>query len=512
MKDVAIRSKNLGIAAFFAYLLIFLNTISGFLIGPFLIGKIGDGVYGVYTTVFSVASALTMADVGVTQTLIRYIAKYKSEKRSEEEVARLCKTVRAINYIIIIVTLLASLGIFFVLPYVYSNKFSDEEVTIAKNLFLIFSCSITITIFSNFYNGVICGNGYFVFINVTKSISVVLRIALIFALVFIRQSVYIVALVDLLISVATAVANVIFQKTNIKLVKAKGWLGKLLIKELLIFTGLVFLQSLIDQVNNNLGNILIGAFVGSVAVSIYSFGLTLFHMFQNLSTSISQMLVPHMSQKIADNATSSELEDDLTNIGKIQFTIIGAVIFGFATLGQMFINLWLGPKYSDVWIITMILMCGGVLPLIQNGAIAILKAKNLMMFRTIALLIMAVFNAALIFIFVNYLGYVYAALGTSIGFILVNTLLMDIYYYRKLNLNLFKVLGLILIRLVPCNLVPAIIVFFLKPLFADSYIWLLCLILIYCVIYFVCLIVFGYTKSEKIAIKDRFLKRRKNSD
>ena len=133
------KSKNLGIAGFFAYFLIFLNTISGFLIGPFLLGKIGESTYGVYTTIFSFASALTMADVGVTQTLIRYIANYKSENKSDEETSILCRTIRLINYIVIGITLLASFGLYFALPSFYSNKFSAEEITTAKNLFIIFS-------------------------------------------------------------------------------------------------------------------------------------------------------------------------------------------------------------------------------------------------------------------------------------------------------------------------------------------------------------------------------------
>ncbi len=506
------KSKNLGIAGFFAYFLIFLNTISGFLIGPFLLSKIGDSIYGVYTTIFSFASALTMADVGVTQTLIRYIANYKSENKTDEETSILCRTIRLINYVVIGVTLLASLGLYFALPHFYSDRFTLEEIRTAKNLFVIFSCSIAITIFSNYYSGIICGNGYFAYINITKSISVVLRLILIFVILTYKQNIYIIAFIDLALSVFIMLANLFFQKKNIRICKSKGWLPKFLLKEVLIFTGFVILQSLIDQINNNLDNILIGAVVGSVAVAAYSFGLTLFHMFQNLSTSISQMLVPYMSDRIASQVSNKELENDLVKIGKIQFAIIGAIIFGFSILGKMFIKLWLGSELGsdclNVWIVTMILMGGGVLPLIQNGAIAILKAKNLMLFRTIALLIMAVINACLTFFLVKHFGYVYAAVGTAAGFILVNTTIMDIYYLKKLNLNMFRVLGLILVRLVPCNLIPAVIVFVLKGLLSDSYWWLACLVLIYCLIYLFCLLLLGFTSGEKKFLKGYFLRKK----
>ena len=68
-----IKSKSLGIAGVFAYLLIIANTVSGLLLAPFILRTIGSSMYGVYSTISAFAATTCVVDLGVTQTLIRYI-------------------------------------------------------------------------------------------------------------------------------------------------------------------------------------------------------------------------------------------------------------------------------------------------------------------------------------------------------------------------------------------------------------------------------------------------------
>ena len=452
-----IKSKSLGIAGVFAYLLIIANTVSGLLLAPFILRTIGSSMYGVYSTISAFAATTCVVDLGVTQTLIRYISNYKANNRGGQEIRKLCNTINLINIIVISLNIIAAIILFFCIPSVYAQSFTPDEIVLSQRLFILCSLTIVISFVSNYYTGIISGYGYFAFINITKSIRVILRVLLLFVFVSVFKDVYVVLITDVLLSLLLLLVNYLFFRRQIKLPKAKGFVEKALIIEIAIYTFYLFMQNIVDQVNNNLDNILIGALVSSTAVAIYTFGLNIFHMFQNLSTSISQMLVPMMSEKIAKNATAKELEESLTKIGMIQYMIVGAAFFGFIAIGREFVYLWLGDGFSEVWIITLILMFGGLWPLIQNGAIAILKAKNLMSFRTMAIFAMAILNAGLTYFLVNTFGFVYAAVGTALGFILVNTILMDIYYYRKLGLNMAAVVWNAIKKVTPCSFIAALV-------------------------------------------------------
>ena len=102
-----IRTKSLKMAGIVAYLYIIVNTVSGFILGPAILLKVGSNIYGIYTTINALVSALMIADLGVSQTLIRFIANYKATNRSVRDIGKLCKTNQSkLNYYFVFLVLL----------------------------------------------------------------------------------------------------------------------------------------------------------------------------------------------------------------------------------------------------------------------------------------------------------------------------------------------------------------------------------------------------------------------
>lgn len=508
MGKFGLKSKSLSLAGVLAYVLILLNALTGFVLTPFLLRSFGDSTYGVYTTMNSFTSALMIIDIGVTQTLIRYIAKYRASNKSDDDISILCHTIKLINYFVCILCFLGGIIMFFIIPSLYSKSFDSSELKIAINIYFFFVGSIIFSLLSNYYTGIISGYEYFSFINITKTVRILLRIISIFVFVYVFKSVYCLVVIDLTLSIINYLVYLLFERKNINIKKSKEFVSRILMKEIAIYTLLIFIQSLVDQVNNNLDNIIIGAVVNTIAVTVYSFGLTIFHIFQNLSTSISQMLIPYMSNKIENGASNNELEMELIRIGKVQFIIVGAILFCFSVLGKRFVSIWLGEEYLNVYYVALILMCGGIIPLIQNGAIAILKVKNLLLFRTISLFIMALLNAVITYFLVKQYGYVFASIGTAIGFVLVNVIIMDIYYYKVLKLNMLKVLFKIIVRILPCCFLASIVTLFLSRQMNEDLFNLIVLMVIFVFVYFVLLLLFGLEKQEKHNLFNRIFKKK----
>ncbi|WP_347862245.1 polysaccharide biosynthesis C-terminal domain-containing protein [Salimicrobium sp. PL1-032A] len=91
----------------------------------------------------------------------------------------------------------------------------------------------------------------------------------------------------------------------------------------------------------------------------------------------------------------------------------------------------------DAYYIVIILMVALIIPLTQNVGISILQAYNLHAFRSAALICMGVVNIIItIPLAERYLG-IGTAIATSGSLLIVNIIVMNIYYYKKLKLNIF---------------------------------------------------------------------------
>jgi O-antigen/teichoic acid export membrane protein len=64
--------------AVLSYLLIICNSLYGFFITPYIIGRLGDAEYGVYKSIAALAGSVMVLDVGLGNTVMRYIAKYRA--------------------------------------------------------------------------------------------------------------------------------------------------------------------------------------------------------------------------------------------------------------------------------------------------------------------------------------------------------------------------------------------------------------------------------------------------
>ena len=139
-------------------------------------------------------------------------------------------------------------------------------------------------------------------------------------------------------------------------IRFSHWEGSLF-KESFRYTMLLFITTIAAQINGNLDNVVIGAIVGSAAVAVYSMGLLIFNMFEQLSVALSGVMLPTVTQTLkGDDEKYTATQKLIVRVGRIQFILLGAALSGFIVLGKPFIELWLGAGFEDVYIIVLILM------------------------------------------------------------------------------------------------------------------------------------------------------------
>ncbi len=150
--------------------------------------------------------------------------------------------------------------------------------------------------------------------------------------------------------------------------------------------------------------------------------------------------------------------------------------------------MWVGPEYDESYFIACILMIPVTIPLIQNIGINILQAKNMYKFRVIILLFFAVINVIVSIILSKIYGGIGAAIGTAISLVGGAIISMNIFYHKKVGINIIEfwkniakmtlpviisiILGIILKALIPIsNNIILVIQIFIYTIMYIIFMW-----------------------------------------
>ena len=462
------KRNGARIGAIMSYILILLNTAYGLIVTPFILKQVGSADYGVYRTVASLSASLAVLDLGFSGTVLRFVAKFNAEKnrtKINEYLGMALIQTFAVSGIFVIV----GLCVYFAIEPVYSSKFTPSELHLTKQLYWILLANIGLTFFDNVMFGVIAGHNEFGFANGMKILLLLAKTAAIYIFLPLFGSVIVVVAAQTALTALALLSYYLFIHYKLKVRFVFGKWDKALFKESFGYTLLLFAQSVVIQFNGNVDNIVIGAVRGTGMVTVYSFAITIYNMYEQLSFSISGVMLPTVTNRIHDGATSRDLEDLVIRVGKIQFLLLGAILFGFVALGKEFFALWLGAGFDDCYLLALILMIPVTIPLIQNVCISILRARNLMGFRTLSLLYATAFNVVFTIVGTLLYGYFAAAIGTALSTVIGSIISMNIYYKRKLGMNVFRMLFLTVRDAVPALLCATAATFLVKNLIYSKF-------------------------------------------
>ena len=195
---------------------------------------------------------------------------------------------------------------------------------------------------------------------------------------------------------------------------------------------------IVDKVYWSTDQFILGSVTGTVAVAIYSIGSTFNQYYMNFSTAISGLFLPKVTKMITQNVSDEELSNLFIRAGRIQFIILSFILSGFILVGKDFIALWAGEGYEQSYFIALLVMIPLTIPLIQNLAITILQAKNMHHFRSTVYIIIAILNVIISIPLAKIYGGIGCALATAISMVIGNIIIINIYYYKKIHIDIPK--------------------------------------------------------------------------
>lgn len=493
--------KEIKIGAILSYIIIILNMLIGVVYTPILTDNLGQSEYGLYSLISTVISYLTILDFGFGNAIIIYTSKYIANKEKEKE-QKLHGMFLIIYCIIGVVAGIIGAILTINIDILFSNTLTSNELYKAKILMIILTVNLILTFPLSIFSSIITAYEKFVFVKILNIIRIILNpIIMLFLLKQGYKSIALVVLITIL-NITTLFINFIYCKVKLKIKLKFGKIDTILLKEILFYSVWLFLNSIMDKINWNLDQFVLGMVSGTIVVAIYSVAAQLNQMYLNFSVAISGVLLPKVAQMEAQNASDKEFSDIFIKTGRIQFLVMALILSGFILFGKEFINLlWVGPEYKKAYFIACILMLSITIPLIQNVGLNIIQAKNQYKYRVKVLFLLSIFNIVISVFLAKRIGAIGAALGTAISELLGQVIFMNWFYYKKTHLDIPRFWKEILNMFLPMSVVMIIGILIKIIIPINTPLVLIGEICIYCIIYMLITLKFSINEYEKTMLK-----------
>ncbi|MEH7484919.1 oligosaccharide flippase family protein, partial [Neobacillus drentensis] len=427
--------SQLKIGALLSYLSIFITMLIALLYTPIMIRFLGQSEYGLYALIGSTAAYFSILDLGLGNAIVRYNARNRAIGDKVAE-SKLNGMFLVLYSIIGLMTVIVGFIIYFNLDNIFGGSLSILELEKAKLMIIILTINFAVSFPLSVFGSIIRAYERFIVDKVVSILRAVMVPIFILPLLYMGYESVTMVVISTVVNICCLLFNVYYCFKNLKIVIFFGKIDPYLLKEILGYSFFVFLGMIVDQVNWNTDQFILGIFAGTVPVAVYALAMQFIRLYMNFSTSISGLFLPKASIMVANKATNNELTSFMIKYGRIQFIILSFILSGFILFGKPFIDIWAGSEYGDAYKIVLIIMIPFTIPLIQNIGLSILWAKNLQGFRSIVLIVIALINILLSIPLAKYYGGVGAAIGTSFSLTLGNSILMNIYYHKKVGINI----------------------------------------------------------------------------
>lgn len=416
-----------------------LNVLSSLILVPMLISSLSEETYSLYKVIQSFAGSLMMFNLGLSTVAARAVARCSvlsmAETRREKENTLALTGILSLAMGVVI--LLLGRVMTALLPILFGNIYSPQQLDTAAKLVAIFSAATALHILSDTFRGRILGREHYLVSQGTMTGFHILRFCAMAVIARRSADVCALAMVDLLLYAMLLAVHFSYSRFVLKEKGKLTSLKKEAIVPIAVFASAIVLQALVTQASTNLDTVILGAAgISPRTITMYASSLTIYTVYRSLTGILSGIYLPNASRLTATDSNSQKLTDFVTAPGRIQAVIALGILSGFALLGRDFIRLWIGPEYLDAWPLTLALMAAATIPLTQSTCVTLLDAKLKRLPRSLVLLVMALINAVLSVLLVKPLGYWGPALGTILSLLLGEGLLMNLHYKKSLGLEI----------------------------------------------------------------------------
>ena len=418
-----------------SYVSLALNNIVAIVYTPVLLRYLGQSEYGLYSLITSVIAYLTILDLGLGNTIVRYAALYKSEGKIHKLYNLFGLFIKIYLGISLFVAVLG-FGLYTKLDDYLSMSMTTTEIARAKIMYIFLVGNLIFTFPLSVFSSIVTAYQRFVFAKTLNIVRIVLQPLIMTPLLIWGYKAVALVVVITALNLCTLFANMIytFVKLNIKVSWGKTEAG--IIREIFIFSFYIFLGVAVDKMNWSTGQIILGLTAGPSVVAVYAVAIQILLCFFGFASSISGIFLPKITEMI-NKPNSTELFSNLfIKIGRLQYILLLLVLMGFCFFGKSFILFWAGKDYSNAYWLSIIVMIPLMLTAIQHTGVLILQALNRQKFRSIVYFLIALFNIFLSWALSTQFGEYGCAISFGVCLLIGNILIMNYYFAKEIKLDI----------------------------------------------------------------------------
>lgn len=418
--------------AMISYIAIIFNVVLGLLYTPWMVGKIGQSSYALYTIANSVIS-IFMIDFGLSAAVSRFVAKY----RAENEDSKSNKLLGSVTILYILIDIL----IFIILMVIYLNiatiykGLSFDELKVLKRLFVIVAIYSLLAFPFTPLGGIITAYEKFIHLKLCDFIYKILTVVFVIIALLHDYGVEAVVLASVFSGICAIILKlfIIYKKTPVRY--CFTWVDKKLLKSIFTFSVWMTVSSIAQRCVFNIAPSVLAYTSSSKEVALFAPANTLEGYFYMIAAAVNGMFLAKISKLIADSK-EHEIVNLMINVGKYQTILMGFILVGFICVGEDFMRLWMGVEYVGSWPCAILLFIPDILLFSQQIANTTAIAQNKVKKISLAYVAMAFVCIALSLVLSKWIGALGSCVAIMLGYIAL-FIISNVVYYKELNIDVF---------------------------------------------------------------------------
>ena len=429
------KVNQLKAGVLLSYVSIFMTIMITLLYTPIMLRILGQSEYGLYSLIGSVVGYLSILDLGLGSAIVRYTARNRALGDKEAE-SNLNGMFLVLYSFIGLLTVVVGAVLYFHIDAMFGATLTVAEMEKAKIMMMLLIFNFAVSFPLGVFGSIMQAHERFVFIRLIGILRSILNPCFMLPLLFWGYGSVAMVVVNTVLNIGCLLINVVYCFRVLNTTIYFKSFDVTLLKEIAGYSFFIFLNVIVDKVYWSTGQFILGIVSGTVMVAVYAVAMQLNNMYILFSNSVSGVLLPRITMMVANHASNDELSQMMIKIGRVQYVIMVYILSGFVLFGQSFISLWAGSNYSDAYYILLVVIIPITIPLIQNVGITILQAKNRNAFRSVVYLSIAVLNVLVSIPLAKVWGGIGCAVATGVSLLIGNVIIINIYYYRQIGLNI----------------------------------------------------------------------------
>ena len=413
---------NLLTGTLTSYVLLGVTIVLGIFLMPFTMRHLGQANYGVWMLAASMTAYFQLLDLGYGSGLVRQITQ--ADARGDEDEVNVVLSTAVVVYTVVGIVTLAATALLIVVFVPRFPKLTADQVRTAQFILAILGTRMAIGFPMGVFGAVNTARQRFA---LTGSIAIAVALlqgAVTYFVLRAGHGVVTLVAATTALSLASFVAYAAAARHTFPAMRlSPSRFSFRHVRDVTSFSLYLFLIGIAYHLATNVDNLIIGAYVGTTAIAVYTVAVRLSEYQREFCGKFTGFLFP-LVVRFHETRDEGALRATMIDGTRIALALVAGVTLGLIAFGRDLIHIWMGAGFEATIVPLYVLALAGIVMVAQGPTGTILLGTGRHRLVAFASVSEISANAILSIALVGRFGLTGVALGTAIPFALINLLVL----------------------------------------------------------------------------------------